>query len=148
MARMQILLMLLLTAVLAGCAKVQPTAPESRSTSTRPESSFNQLADDYISGYLAWRPQSGTSLGLHQYDGKVTDFSQASIEAELKRLKAFESRLARIDQRQLPSAAAYDYRILESAIKREIFAFEDWQIYTRNPMTYASVLDVNIYIKR
>src|SRR3954447_22661915 len=86
MARMQILLMLLLTAVLAGCAKVQPTAPESRSTSTRPESSFNQLADDYISGYLAWRPQSGTSLGLHQYDGKVTDFSQASIEAELKRL--------------------------------------------------------------
>ena len=43
---------------------------------------------------------------------------------------------------------SYDYRILRGAIKREIFGFEQMQIYSRNPMTYAGVLDVSIYIKR
>jgi hypothetical protein len=47
---------------------------------------FNQIADDYLAGYLAWRPQTGTALGFHQYDGKTTDFSQASLDAELARV--------------------------------------------------------------
>jgi len=29
----------------------------------------------------------GNFLGLHEYDGKLTDYSRASIEAELARLK-------------------------------------------------------------
>src|SRR5205085_8826052 len=44
--------------------------------------------------------------------------------------------------------AYYDYRILRGAIQREIFSFEQMRIYSQNPMTYAGVLDVNIYIKR
>src|SRR5215475_5529492 len=31
---------------------------------------FNSLVDDYLDGYLRCRPLLGTSLGLHQYDGK------------------------------------------------------------------------------
>jgi len=90
----------------------------------------------------------GTTLGLHEFDGKLTDFSQASLGAELKRLQSFDKRLAELDSRQLSPQAFYDYRILRGAIKREIFGFDQMQIYSQNPMTYAGVLDVNIYIKR
>ena len=90
----------------------------------------------------------GTTLGLHEFDGKLTDFSRASLGAELKRLQSFDKRLAELDSRQLSPQAFYDYRILRGAIKREIFGFDQMQIYSQNPMTYAGVLDVNIYIKR
>ena len=133
---------ILLTGLCAGCAH-----PGSSSKGSG-DAAFNRLAEDYVAGFLAWRPQTGTALGLHEYDGKVTDFSRASIDSELARLKSFEQRLTRLDTNALSPLALYDYRILLSSVQREIFAFDQWQIYTQNPMTYASVLDVNIYIKR
>jgi uncharacterized protein (DUF885 family) len=109
---------------------------------------FNKTAEDYLAGYLAWRPQNGTALGFHQYDGKTTDLSRASLDAELARLTAFEQRLATLDSTRLSPPAFYDYRLLRSAIQREIFSFNGLQKYSQNPMTYAGALDVNIYIKR
>jgi uncharacterized protein (DUF885 family) len=112
------------------------------------DASFRRLADEYLAGYLAWRPQAGTALGFHQYDGKVTDYSQASLGAELARLKVFDQRFGQLNTNRLSRQAFYDYRILSSAIQREIFGFEQMQVYSQNPMTYAGLLDVNIYIKR
>jgi uncharacterized protein (DUF885 family) len=121
---------------------------ESSSGRTEGEKAFNRLADDYIAGYLAWRPQTGTALGFHEYDGKVTDFSRRSLDSELARLHKFDEQLGALKTNGLSAKAFYDYRILRNAIKREIFAFEEMGGYERNPMTYAGVLDVNIYIKR
>src|SRR6266498_1091378 len=101
------------------------------------DAAFNKLADEYIAGFLAWRPQTGTALGFHEYDGKVTDFSRKSLDAELKRLHSFDGKLGALQTNQLSAAAFYDYRILQNAIKRELFGFEEMGIYERNPMTYA-----------
>src|SRR5882762_4059994 len=128
--------------LLSACAQFEQPSSEKADTA------FNQLVDEYLAGYLAWRPQIGTSLGFHQFDGKVTDYSQASLTAELTRLKSFERRLAKLEPKTLSPSAAHDYRLLLNAIHREIFAFEQMEIYSRNPMTYAGSLDVNIYIKR
>ena len=137
--------LLILIVLLAGCSQ-PPTAP--RSTANDADAAFTRLADEYVAGYLAWRPQTGTALGFHAYDGKVTDYSQLSLIAELARLKAFDQRLGQLNTNRLSREALYDYRILGSAIQREIFGFEQMQTYSQNPMTYAGVLDVNIYIKR
>ena len=64
-----------------------------------PEARFNQIADEFLEGYLAWRPQLGTSLGLHEYDGRLTDFSRASLEGERARLGRFQQALAALDPR-------------------------------------------------
>jgi len=40
-------------------------------------------------------------FGFHEYDGKVTDFSQRSLEAELARLKMFDERLANLNTERL-----------------------------------------------
>src|ERR1039457_3881717 len=136
---------LLLIVLLAGYTR---PAPAPRSSTNEADAAFSGLADEYIAGYLAWRPQTGTSLGLHEYDGKVTDYSHASLGAELARLKSFEQRLGQLNASHLSPQAFYDYRILRSANQREMFGFEQMRIYSDNPMTYAGALDVNIYIKR
>jgi len=135
----------ILTWVTIACVSVsQSSFAQTQSADEK----FAQLADDYIKGYLAWRPQAGTSLGFHEFDGKLTDYNKASLDAELARLKAFDQRLAQLDMHQLSPLVSCDYRLLRGAIHREIFGFDQMQIHSRNPMTYAGVLDVNIYVKR
>ena len=109
---------------------------------------FEKLSEDYLKGYLAWRPQMGVALGLHEYDGKITDFSKASLDAEVARLKEFDKNLSQIDSASLSKKNYYDWKMMRSNIKNELFSFEDLKIYTKNPMTYAGLIDVNIYIKR
>lgn len=112
------------------------------------DAAFDKLSDEYLNGYLAWRPQTGTYLGLHEYDGKITDYSKASIDAELMRLKEFDKKFSEIDSSSLSSKKYYDWQMLKLAVKNEIFSFEDLHYYTTNPMAYAGAIDVNIYVKR
>jgi len=142
---MQKLLLFIVAVLVPGCAKLPQPNSSSHSDG---DAAFDQLANEYMNGFLQWRPQTGTALGFHEYDGKVTDLSRPSLDAELARLKSFEQRLSASDAKSLGTRAAYDYRILQNTIRREIFGFEQMQIHSQNPMTYAGTLDVNIYIKR
>ncbi|MGZ3873094.1 MAG: DUF885 domain-containing protein [Mucilaginibacter sp.] len=136
-------LLLIMVSLLFACdQKPQPAAPVSG------DAAFQKLADDYLTGYLAWRPATGVALGYHQYDGKVTDLRKESLGKELGRLKDFDQRLGATDTASLSTGAFYDFRILRSAIKNEIFNFEDMGTYDKNPMTYAGAVDVSIYVKR
>jgi uncharacterized protein (DUF885 family) len=112
------------------------------------DAAFGRLAEEYLHGHLAWRPALGVSLGLHDYDGRITDFSPASLQAELARLKSFDRRLAIVPTNQLGRESLDDYFILRTAVRKEIFEFEDLRSYAVNPMTYAGALDVNLYLKR
>src|SRR5438094_857933 len=142
---MQKLPLFIVAVLIAGCARLPQPNSSSRGDG---DAAFDRLASEYMTGYLQWRPQTGTALGFHKYDGKVTDLSRSSLDAELARLKSFDQRLSASDAKLLSTRAAYDYRILQNTIRREIFGFEQMQIHSQNPMTYASTLDVNIYIKR
>src|SRR3989442_1027772 len=94
--------------MLAGCSQVHQISSSQKDD----DAAFSRLANEYIAGYLAWRPQTGTSLGLHQYDGKVTDYSRPSLDAELQRLKSFERRLSALNSGWLSQQLYYDFRIL------------------------------------
>jgi uncharacterized protein (DUF885 family) len=115
---------------------------------TQTGADFTKLSDDFISGYLDWRPGYGTGLGLHEYDGKAPDLSQSSIDKELSRFKEYKSKLAATDTNSLGTREKFDYDILRLNIDYGIFEFEKLNRFRNNPMTYASVIDVNIYIKR
>src|SRR6476646_7549081 len=59
------------------------------------DTDYEARAVDYINTYLAAHPLQGTALGLHEYDGKITDYSRLALDAELSRLRRFEDRLAK-----------------------------------------------------
>ncbi len=56
--------------------------------------------------------------------------------------------LNEFDTSSLSRKAYYDFRILQYGIKSEIFYYEDMASYTENPMAYAYLGDLSIYIKR
>lgn len=98
--------------------------------------------------YLAAHPLQGTALGLHEYDGKISDYSRLALDAELSRLRRFDDRLAKFDPAKLSQRQSIDLRILQATVKRELFEMQDMSVFERNPMVYARAGDVNVYIKR
>ncbi len=119
-----------------------PTPPPS------PDAELDNVAEEFIRGYLAARPLQATALGFHQYDGRINDYTRLSIDAELARLKRFEERLKKFDLTKLSPRASVDLRILQAAIQRELFQMQDMASFERNPMTYARAIDVNVYVQR
>ena len=137
--------MLLFFALSLGAAT--PFRAQAAETSPS-DAAFDKLALDFIGGYLAARPLQGVALGLHQYDGKIGDFSRLAIDAEVERLQRFQDQLGKLDANKLSKGADIDRRIILAAIAGELFQIQDMGIFEKNPMTYARALDVNIYVKR
>ena len=132
--------------ILSACKNNTTTGSSSAPVSA--DSAFAQLSREFIDGELAWGPENAVSLGFHQYDGKLTNYSKASLDSELTKLKSYDRQLGAIDTSTLSAKMFYDYRILQAGIRNSIFSFEDQQSYSSNPMTYARAIDISIYIKR
>jgi uncharacterized protein (DUF885 family) len=117
-------------------------------TAQTADAEYEAVAEEYIKSYLAARPLQGTALGLHEYDGKITDYSRLALDAELSRLRRFDDRLAKFDPGKLSPRQSIDLRILQAAVKKELFQIQDMSIFERNPMIYARAADLNIYVQR
>jgi uncharacterized protein (DUF885 family) len=133
---------LFLTALSLFSKNVPSLAAESE------DGEYEAVAEEYIKGYLGAHPLEGTALGLHEYDGKITDYSRLALDAELSRLRRFDDRLAKFDPGKLSARQSIDLRILQAAVKKDIFEMQDMSVFERNPMVYARAADVNVYIKR
>jgi uncharacterized protein (DUF885 family) len=133
---------LFLTALSLFSKSVQSFAAETE------DGEYEAVAEEYIKGYLGAHPLEGTALGLHEYDGKITDYSRLALDAELSRLRRFDDRLAKFDPGKLSPRQSIDLRILQAAVKKDLFEMQDMSVFERNPMVYARAADVNVYIKR
>lgn len=112
------------------------------------DAEYEAVAEEYVKTYLAAHPLQGTALGLHEYDGKISDYSRLALDAELSRLRRFDDRLAKFDPGKLSQRQSIDLRILQAAVKRDLFEMQDMSVFERNPMVYARAGDINVYIKR
>ena len=133
----------ILITILVGCRDRGKTAATANC-----DAKFQQISEEFITGYLSWRPEFSVLWGFHEYDGKTSDLSKKSLENELARLKKFDRMLNEFDTSSISPGMYYDLCILQHAIKYELFYFEEIEYYTKNPMTYSGLLDVSIYINR
>lgn len=116
--------------------------------SASPDGAYRALADEFLASYLSWRPQEAVSLGLHAYDGKVTDLHRESIARQRAELQSYRSQLAKFPSDQLDHRLDIQRRMLLAMIDKQLFEFDVMKRFTHNPMTYATAIDVNIYAKR
>ena len=128
-----------------------PTPKPSRTKSPpplKPDAELDAVADEYLRGYLAARPLKATALGFHEYDGRINEHTRLAIDAELARLRRFDDRLSKFEIAKLSPRGGVDLRLLQAAIKRELFLMDDLGIYEHDPLTYARAIDVGVFAKR
>ncbi len=113
-----------------------------------PEIALAKLTDEILADNFHFQPLAAVGLGLHQFDGKFVDFRPAAIDAEIQRVRDFKTRLESIDASPLSAASTLDYKLLRLGVDNNLLQLAEMGTYERNPITYASALDVNVYLKR
>jgi uncharacterized protein (DUF885 family) len=98
---------------------------------------FARFIDAYWDAAFAFAPSRATSVGLHQYDGKLDDRSRGRIEQRIAELKRLDGRLAAMDRSQLSSDEAIDAEAVGNLIRGELLDLEVVRSWERNPMDYA-----------
>jgi len=109
---------------------------------------FAAFAEGFLRRYLAAHPTEGSYLGLHEYDGRVPDYSQEAIAARVAALQADRAQLEFLFPDPSDVSATLDYHLIANTIEVELFQWQELQDWRRNPMFYHDALDVSNYIKR
>jgi Bacterial protein of unknown function (DUF885) len=107
------------------------------------------LSRDFLASLYDAHPTLASSLGLHEYDGRVPDLSDRGRATRASALRTQSSRAEALG----PAADAsrderHDLALLRSAIEEELFELESLRDFERNPLTYTGVIDVSNYVKR
>ena len=85
------------------------------------DQAFAKLADQYFDAfYLPTNPSAATSYGVHEYDGKLEDFSRAGIASEVKALKGWEQRVAAVDPASLSLFVRGDRDLVLNSIRSSL----------------------------
>ena len=137
-ARRLIAAALLLFALLplGGCEQKAPAA-----TAAPAAPAWPALVDEFIESFFKAHPQFAASVGRHEYDGQLPDWSAAGIHAEVARLKAFRERVTAFPDAGLSDAERFEREYLLTRIDREIFWRDQADAPFRNPEFYLGMSD-------
>ncbi len=129
--------------VLFLCMTILSAEPESLSNRA-----FAAQADEFLSGYFAFRPHTALELGLHEQDGRLADYSAAALAREQSRLQEFERRFAGWPVKQLSERAQADREVLLAGLRKAKFEFDGLQAFQRNPSVYVQAIQIDNYLIR
>ncbi len=102
---------------------------------------FQQVSDEYFDQvYFHYAPTVGTSVGYHQYDSQLEDFSRKNIESEIVALKGFEKRIQAIpgDSESLDLTTRGDREMALGNIRSMLLALETIRMWEKDPDIYSS----------
>src|SRR5437762_13491094 len=101
-------LRLLVVVLIVGCTRQPEPQPE--------RSAMPAFVDDYFKALFEWSPSTATSIGFHEYDSRIEDYSAASVNRRIDKLKQLQSGLAQARGGRLAADEQIDAEILDDQI--------------------------------
>jgi uncharacterized protein (DUF885 family) len=130
-----------------GCAASSPSSGTLKPAPASPQSQrLAQLRDAALDQWHADDPAFARFLGLHEFDGRIPDFTEAGIKAQYARLHRFLDELATIDTSALSPDDALDAALLKSQAEQTLFRGEDMDDWEKSPRFYADIFSVHVYV--
>jgi hypothetical protein len=111
-------------------------------------SEWKGFVTGFLETYFEANPLFAVSQGRHEYDGRFPDWSEAGLQAWIKRLHQLRDSAAAFPLPESDSAGRFEREYLLSRVDRDLFWLEraDWP--HRNPEYYTDNIDPNVYIAR
>ena len=116
------------------------------STSGPGDAAFVKLADDILQDYFKEHPTLATDLGVHRYDDRMDDLSQAARAAESTALKARRTALTAIDAATLSPDRQLDLEQLIRAVDAGILSVDVIRMWTKDPDAYSGGVTNAAYV--
>jgi uncharacterized protein (DUF885 family) len=119
------------------------------STAAEPRS-FHQVVDAYFDDYFKANPSQATSVGLHQYDRQLEDFSIAAHQRNRRKLLAYLAEFQAINPQALAPLERDDREIMVASIQSILLEEDRVQMWRKNPDNYSGAVTSTIFalIKR
>lgn len=102
---------------------------------------FQKVSDAYFDTvYFHYAPSNGTSVGYHQYDAQLEDYSRKNIDAEIADLKSFERRIEVIqpDNAKVDFVPRSDREIMLANIRSQLLTLEVIRPWEKDADDYSS----------
>lgn len=112
------------------------------------DAAFKQVAHTLLQEHFQSRPLEAVALGWHEHDGRFTILDRASVGKEILRLQAADRALDAVDGARLSAAEKRDFQLLDLQIAQARWRIATLQSPWKNPMDYAALPDVSVYLKR
>ena len=109
---------------------------------------FVELRDRIVARLLDESPSWGRDLGMHEYDGRVGDYSAKGLAARRAFLEESIAALDAISATTLSQDDALDRAILNNEMSRALFALAEWHQPSEQPQFYEDIFTVNSYVDR
>ena len=126
---------------LAGAAAL----PVSAGHAAGKRSDFGALTKRWLNGILALGPVNATALGDHRHDSEIDDLSPAGRTAA----SAFSNRiladLRQLDSSRLSRAEQVDAKMLDNALRFDIWSRETLQDLAWDPLLYSNLAGQALY---
>ena len=108
-------------------------------TSEPGNSAWTSLVNAYFDNvYLAFNPTDGTGAGLHQYDGKLENYSRTSLDKEAAALRIYEKKVGDFPANKLDLSDEGDREFLLGTIRSQLLTLETIRSWQKDPDTYSS----------
>jgi uncharacterized protein (DUF885 family) len=111
---------------------------------------FSELVDAYFDDYFKENPSQATSIGFHQYDRQLEDFSLAAHQRNRRRLLEYLAAFQAINPRALSPNDRDDREIMIATIHSLLLEEDRVQMWRKNPDNYSGAVTGSIFslIKR
>jgi uncharacterized protein (DUF885 family) len=121
--------------------------PCAASAAENSNADWNALVEDFFTQILfKFGPSGATSLGVHDYDSQLEDFSKAAREQEIAALMQFEKRVAAFPTKSLSETDAADREMLLGTLRSSLLSAQVIRPWEKDPNSYSSVATNSVYV--
>jgi hypothetical protein len=117
-------------------------------SSDRPESAIDTLERAIVDHLFVLQPSYAVGLGLHEYDGRLPDFSPTSTERWVREAERLLELLADVPTESLSPARKTDAFLLGLLLESPLFDLQAVGDLERNPMNYLGAVSLTAYLSR
>lgn len=136
-------LLLFSAAGLTACDRYEVDSATAGKASRTP---WPEFAATTVAEYYRQNPEIAVDKGLHQYDGRISDWSPDAVAAYLAWIRKMRAEASAYHDLQGMEAFERDY--LLAALDKEVFWHETAAYQSRNPVAYISRLGFSVYLDR
>jgi uncharacterized protein (DUF885 family) len=120
----------------------------SRAPSDGTSQGFNALEEEIVRTFFELQPEYAVFLGLHEYDGRLSDLSSAATDRWTVRARSLLERLTKVPVAELSESRRFDWLLLELLLESPLFDLHEIHELDRNPMLYVSQISLTPYMVR
>jgi len=107
---------------------------------------FSVSTDQYFDDLFHAAPSAGTSVGLHQYDTMLEDYSSTAVQKNVANLREWQKKFEAIPADGLDRDVAEDREILLNSIRSQILSLDTIRMWEKNPDNYSSGIAGSIFV--